>query len=298
MKKILLILMITVLIISCIAPAAIAEEDKLAAAFQERLDLLDHFYNYNAYYMYVVVCDDFLVWGDDIPQASPIPAADFEASLHKYFVIDDSIIDQIRKLDNGSYYNAIDNTYTVEWLGGFGGSLPDREYLGYIKNDATYDVYYRHLTYGFLEDVLPDGVDEFDYAEALGWPETIEYNGVVYTDGMEGYTAILSRDSFGRKYTVEMNGDVVRIISCIEYNEDEQPDSFDDGKSSEAAPAPETTLAPETTKTPETTTAPETTLTPETNAPNSSGCGSVISGIPAIIAFICLTAAFVSKKKG
>ena len=324
MKKALSILLILTFIAAL--SISVSAADPLAEKFCDALDVLDLFYEYDAFYMYITASQDFISWADDAPKAVKVPAADFEAALHKYFVIDGAMIAKIRAVNDGIYYNKDDNTYTAEWLGGFGGSLPDREYLGYVKKGDTYEVYYRNLTYGFLEDVLPEGTDEYDYAEALDWPQFIEYNGVKYEAGMDGYCAILSRNNFGRKYTVEMNGDVVRIISCVDYKEGEQPDSFDDNKAPETTVAPETTKTPETTKAPETTKVPETTkapdttkapettktpdttkapdttkvpdttVAPETEEPKSVGCGSVVGGT-AIFALVGIAVITVRKKE-
>lgn len=200
--------------------------DPIAQKLQDELGLLDHFYSYNENYMIRKAGDDFVSYDTEEPVI--VPAADFEAALHKYFVIDDAMIERIRLVGGSEFYNAATNTYTIDWLGGFGGSLPPRKYLGYVKNGDTYDVYYRHITYGYLRDALPENVDEDAYADSLGWPETIVYNNLEYTGGPDGYYTTLSYDDFGRKYTVEMNGDVVRIISCVDYTQDQQPDKFDD----------------------------------------------------------------------
>lgn len=229
MKKISAILLAIICLCSLVAVPANAAQDPMTVKFQEALDLLDYFYDYNAEYMIRVANDQFVSYDNMGPVT--VPAAEYEAVLHKHFVIDDAMIAAIRMFDEyACLYDAAAQTYTVQYTGGFGGSLAPREYLGYVKNGETYDVYYRHLTYGYLSDVLPEGTNEYAYAESLGYPSSIEYNGVVYESGPDGYVAILSRDNFGRKYTVEMNGDTVRIISCVEYTEGQQPDTFDDAK--------------------------------------------------------------------
>ncbi|MBQ7325355.1 MAG: hypothetical protein IJW98_06405 [Clostridia bacterium] len=247
MKKFFGILTVVLCICFVLAMPVSAAGDPMAEKFQEELDLLDHFYDYDYHYMIRIASDKFISWDDDdMWKPVTVPAEEFDAVLKEHFVITDNQIQELRELGNRDYntdiwdddsgeivevipfFNADTQTYTFQFYGGFGGSLPDREYLGYIHNGETYDVYYRHISYGYLSDVLPDGVDEWEYAESLEWPAKIEYDGVVYQDGPEGYYTILSYDDFGRKYTVEMNGEIVRIISCVNYTEDEQPESFDD----------------------------------------------------------------------
>ena len=249
MKKAFAVLIAIFCLCSLLVFPAQAATDPVAETLQANLGMLDRFYYYNFDYMIRVASDEFLSWNwDDDSMYKPVsvPAADFEAVLHKYFVLTDRQIQELRDYGNRDYnteiwdeetwevvevipfYNAETQIYTVTFYGGFGGSMPDRQYLGYVDNGSTYDVYYQHITYGYLCDVLPDGVSEYEYAESLGYPESIEYEGIVYYQDMDGYTAILSLDDYGRKYTVEMNGDVVRIISCVDYTASDLPSQFSD----------------------------------------------------------------------
>jgi hypothetical protein len=247
MKKFFGILTVVLCICFVLAMPVSAAGDPMAAKLQDGLDLLDYFYDYDYHYMIRIASDKFIVWDEDsFWKPVTVPAEEFDAVLKEHFVITDNQIQELRELGNRDYnteiwdddsgeivevipfFNADTQTYTFQFYGGFGGSMPDREYLGYIRNGETYDVYYRHISYGYLSDVLPDGVDEWEYAGDLEWPAKIEYDGVVYQDGPEGYYTILSYDNFGRKYTVEMNGEIVRIISCVGYTEADLPDSFDD----------------------------------------------------------------------
>lgn len=246
MKKFLSVLIIMVCIFSLFIVTTNASSDPMAVKFDEALGLLDYFYDYDYDYMIRIATDEFISWDDDDPyKPVPVSAESFDAALHKYFVITDSQIKELREVGNRDYsvkiydeetwevieeipfFDEATQTYTICFNGGFGGSLPPREYLGYVKNGETYDVYYRHLTYEYLEDVLPEGTTEDDI---IGdeWSETVEYGGKIYQSGPDGYYTIKSRDDYGRKYTVEMNGDVVRIISCVNYTQGQQPDTFDD----------------------------------------------------------------------
>ena len=246
MKKILSILLIAVCL--CILPAnrTQAAADPNAERFQEALDRLDYFYDYNYDYMISTVADIFVEWGEDMWKLKTMPAAEYDAVLHKYFVLTDRQIQELREYGNQYYsteihdeetwevievipfFDEVNQTYTFSYYGGFGGIMPEREYLGYVQNGDTYDVYYHHIRYAFLQDYLPEGVDVWEYVESLDYPEYIELEGLRFEDGPDGYYTILGYDDFGRKYTVEYHEDVVRIISCVDYTAGDLPDSFDD----------------------------------------------------------------------
>ena len=248
MKKTLTVLVAIFCLCSLLVFPTKAATDPMAERFQAELGLLDHFYDYDLHYMIRKATDHFIA--NDVESwwtPTSVSAAEFDAVLHKYFVITDDQIEQLRELGNRDYYTEIwddeigeiievipffdadTQTYTFTFYGGFGGTLADRQYLGYVNNGSTYDVYYQHITYGYLCDVLPEGTSEDEYAESLGYPLYIEYNGHVYEQSMDGYTAILSLDDYGRKYTVEVHSDdVVRIISCIDYTASDLPDQFSD----------------------------------------------------------------------
>jgi hypothetical protein len=228
MKKIVSFLLAVTLLCGLLSITAGAAADPLAVKFRDQLGLLDHFYDYNRDYMVRIASDYFVDWDNMGPVT--VSAAEYEEKLHKHFVLSDAQLESIRQYDvgDGRIYDADTQTYTIQWYGGFGGMLQERDYLGYVKNGETYDVYYHHIAYSFLADVLPEGMEEYEYAESLGYPMEIEYNGVTYESGMDGYFAIVGYDDYGRKYTVEMNGDTVRIISVADYTAGQAPDEFDD----------------------------------------------------------------------
>ena len=244
MKKVLTVLVAVFCLCALLVFPAKAATDPLAAKFNGALDLLDWFYDYNYHYMIRVGSDAFISWENWDPVS--VPAAEFDAVLHQHFVITDDQIRELREIGNRDYNNEIwddetgelievipffdeaTQTYTVQNYGGFGGTLAPRQYLGYVKNGDTYDVLYQNITYADLRDYLPEGVDEEEYANQLGWPQFIELEGILFEAGPDGYCAILSYDDFGRKYTVELNGDIVRIISCTEYTAADLPAKFDD----------------------------------------------------------------------
>ena len=198
----------------------------LPQAFQNALGLLDHFYEFGTSYM-IRVATDYFLDEFDFWDGVCVSAEDFEAVLRMYFEVDDATIESVRLNGNEPdwfYYDEAAQTYTFRFMGGFGGSLADREFVGYIQNGDTYEVYYATILRAYLSDALPEGVDEWEYAESLGWPEYIEYDGVVYWSGMDGYVAELGLADYGRKYTVEITENVVRILSCVDYTEADLPD--------------------------------------------------------------------------
>lgn len=228
MKKIIAIALCLTLLCGLLAITAGAAPDPLAVKFQDQLTLLDYFYDYDQYYM-IRIAGDYFVGYDNMGPVT-VSAADFESKLHQHFVLSDAQLESIRSVNQEEYfvYDAEAQTYTISWVGGFGGMLREREYRGYVKVGNTYEVYYSHIAYSFLADVLPEGTNEWEYAESLGYPMEIEYNGVVYESGMDGYVAVVGYDDYGRKYTVELNGETVRIISVADYTMGQAPDEFDD----------------------------------------------------------------------
>ena len=246
MKKILSILLIAVCL--CILPAnrTQAAADPNAERFQGALNRLDYFYDYNYDYMISAVAHIYAEWDEDMWRLKTIPAAEYDAVLHKYFVLTDRQIQELREYGNQDYsteiydeetwevievipfFDEVNQTYSFTYYGGFGGILPEREYLGYVKNGDTYDVYYHHIRYAFLQDYLPEGVDVWEYMESLDYPEYIDLEGLRFQNGPDGYFTILGYDDYGRKYTVEYNEDVVRIISCVDYTASDLPSQFSD----------------------------------------------------------------------
>ncbi len=232
MRKTLIIILLALCLSATFTVAVNAAPDPMAAMFQDQLILLDMYYDFDYEYMIRIATDEFISWDDYDWEDISVSAEEFDAALHKYFDIDEQTIEEIREFGNRNYngpsrfFDEETQTYTFMFLGGFGGNLPPREYLGYVQNDDTYDIYYRNLTYEFLDDLLDD--EAFNALLGEEWPDTVEYNGNIYEPGPEGYYRILSHDNFGRKYTVEVNGDIVRVLSCVNYTEEHLPDTFDD----------------------------------------------------------------------
>lgn len=227
MKKIISVLLLVTCLVAALALPTTAAADPLAVKFQDQLQLLDHFYEFNAEYWVRIASDYFVSWDNQDPVT--ISAAEFEEKLHAHFVLSDAQLNSVRLYEGweGPIYDEATQTYTIGWYGGFGGTMAEREYWGYVKNGETYDVYYRGITYGNLEDALPEGTSIDDILGPLDYPMEYEYNGVIYEASMDGYVAVLGYEDSGKKYTVEMNGSIVRIISVSNFASGEAPDKFD-----------------------------------------------------------------------
>lgn len=227
-KTIVLLLIVACMCLLSVIPST-AAPDPLAQKFQQSLALLDHFYRLNYEYMIRIASDQFTESFDPVT----VPAADFDAVLHKYFVIDEEGIKELRNYGNRvfsteyTFYDETADTYTFQYYGGFGGNLPARKYAGYKVNGDTYDVYYCRISYEYLEDIIPEGTNIDDLPLHENGFDVI-YNGVVYEGGPDGYYRTIGLLNEGRKYTVEMNGDVVRLISSADFTESDMPSSFDD----------------------------------------------------------------------
>lgn len=203
MKKIISILLCIVLLMSVLSVGmtVTAAEDGNAEAFKDVLDLLDVLYlNDSGYAAFIAneisihvsdFCDNGVV-------TATLKADDYYALLNAYFEMNDTLLDEVSD-DSFTSYDAETDTYTLFLAGGFGGILPEREYIGYKQNGDTYDVYYADIEYAYLSDVVDD---EYKYAEELGNPEFIEYDGIVYEATMDGYVATLGLLDSGIKYTV------------------------------------------------------------------------------------------------
>ncbi len=227
MKRILSVLLIAVCLCTVLVMPA-AAENAMSATFQDALQLLDHFYDYDARYMIRIANYYFVSWENDNLGPVTVSAEEYEAVLHKHFVLSDAQLEAVRNYGYDLTYDADAGTYTVTMPGGFGGFMAERTYAGYVQNGATYDVFYAHQTFQYLDDVLAAEGKTQD--EVLGgeYPDTFEYGGFVYKDYMGRYYTVASVDHYGRKYTVEMNGDTVRIISCADYTAADLPGTFDD----------------------------------------------------------------------
>lgn len=231
MKKTLSLILALIMVISIFTVGAtVSAADYMGTKLQRELVILDQLFDYNAEYILQISSNEFFKDADGGAYEITVAEEDYENFLNKFFVMDDAMLESIRNHYSVVYDEAA-GTYTLMAFGGFGGILPKREYLGYKKNGSTYDVYYSHITYGYLRDVLPEGVNEWEYAEELGYPMYIVYDGIAYEGGPDGYYYIKSYDDYGRKYTVEFCDDEYvfegKVESCLLLLEEELPEGVD-----------------------------------------------------------------------
>ena len=234
MKRFISVLLAVLFTASMLCIPASAEMPKVSLddIFQSQIGSLDYFHSLSPSYMAFRVSRDLydLYLPDDLDEEVweyPISAEIYESYLFSLFEVSDSVLRSVRLC---AYYNEADNTYMLEYIGGFGGSLQPREYQGFKNNgDGTYSVFYATINYLYLPD------SEYDKAEELDWPFEYEYEGKIYESGPDGYVCTDGILKSGRKYTVSYNektGDV-RFIAQDNYTESDLPESFD----SEEVPA-------------------------------------------------------------
>lgn len=164
-----------------------------------------------------------------------VSAEEFEAEVGKYFKMDTMMIQMLREYAASLnpeyasvYYDAEANAYVIRIGGGMGGWNDERQYVGYVKNGSEYTVYYRTINYIYLQNILPEGVSEADFADQPGYPFTIEYNGNTFQNTIDGYVCIESLEETGRAVTMEFNDNVVRIVNVWDFTAAELPAEFDD----------------------------------------------------------------------
>ncbi len=235
MKKLLSILLSLALLLVMLpvgifaVPVAAAEEVDLEEVdleevFQSNLNFLDQYYTLGPEFIAHKLCGILYDW--EKAEANnyadqPMPAAEFEEVLYRYFdpavdLLTDLRSYQLYEWETNSYYpfyNAETGMYNIFFVGGFGGDMPIRQYLGYMTTETGYTVFYQHITY----DYLPDTPEIRQELEALDWPFTYVYNGEEYENGPDGYTRVASLDDYGNKYEVQYNNGILRILSQTPY---------------------------------------------------------------------------------
>ena len=233
MKKLLAVILIVATISAlCAMPVGAAGmTDPLAIEFDDKVGYCDMFYDSIEWYVICQVSWKFVEWdySSEEPPVVQVPAAEYEAEAAKYCVLSDELLQKIRSYEdyNGNpIYDPETDIYNAFFVGGWGGFMPERVYAGYVKTGTdTYDVYYEHITYEYLDQVLPEGMTTADIV-GEEWPETIEFGGNVYQNGMDGYYRIKSYDKYGMKYACKVENGTALIASREPY--DIQPDAFDD----------------------------------------------------------------------
>lgn len=224
MKKILMLLVaLAVLLSLCAAAMATEPQQSLDEVFEGATESLDTFYELDGHYMATKVMQTLYTWEEmeqNNYEPKTVAAAEVEAVLYKFFAPTE---DQLQSFRENLNYDAAAGTYELSPWGGFGGFLPERQYLGYQKQEDTYQVYWQAVDYAYLGTVLPEDTDEYVYAESLGWPETITYGGLEYSSGPDGYYRINGLLPQGKVYTVEYNEGVVRILSAATFDQQSFP---------------------------------------------------------------------------
>ncbi len=230
MKRLVLVLLAVVLSVTvfCVPASAKAQTRSLDEIFDAQLGSLDYFHELTPSYMAFRVSRDLyeLYRPEDFNEEAneyhyPISAEIYENYLFTLFEVSDATLNAVR-LEAG--YNEAENTYILNYIGGFGGALPPRQYEGFKDNgDGTYSVFYATINYLYLPD------SEYENAEKLDWPFEYEYDGKIYENGPDGYTHIDGVLKSGRVYTVSYNETtgIVRIIAQNNYTEADLPESFD-----------------------------------------------------------------------
>ena len=236
-KMVAIILAVAICVSALVLPASAEETDLLDEKFREVTKSLDSGYGeYGSLEAYMVARANRAVFEeafedpwDHNEEELVLSAEEYEAVMNRYFVVTQERLAKVRAEGYAGRltYNAEDNTYTVRHPLGFGGALPERSYMGYVATSTGFDVFYGVTNYAFLRDALPEGTDAGAYAESLGNPAVIEYQGKQYQNGPDGYYCVESVEKHGMKYSLVMDNDNARISSVSEFTEADCPESFE-----------------------------------------------------------------------
>ena len=244
MKKIITLLTALACFFSLLILPAAAEEsaDLLEQKLKETLDPLDNHYDYYGTHLPEMIRQANLViyekYATEVREDHfDISAEEYEEVLNRFFAptAEDMVFIQNNEnygegpgIINGrplEYYPETD-TYRVHYP--YWDPLPDtRTFLGYKATSQGFDVFYGKLNSCFLSDVLPAGISEDQYAGLLNYPDTLEYGGMQFQKSMWGYRYIESVEKNGMKYSVELDGSNIRLLSVAPFTESECPDSFE-----------------------------------------------------------------------
>ena len=150
MKKFISLILSLILLtgILTIGITANAVPDGNAEAFQDVLDLLDVLYlNDSGYAAFIAneISNHVSDFCDVGSLTATLKADDYHDLLNSYFEMNDELLDEIRNNDSFTTYDAETDTYTLFLAGGFGGILPEREYIGY-KKTATSTTYITRIS--------------------------------------------------------------------------------------------------------------------------------------------------------
>ncbi len=209
-------------------------ETMLNDLFVRELSFLDDYFSYNLaeyalYQMTSILVDK--EW-DDFSDTI-IPAEVLEPELNKHFCLDEETLARFKQY---AKYNETEQTYTLNIYGGFGGGISERAYTAFKKKGDIYEVFFNTIMREYLRDEFDDEAEFYQYIEAQGYPESITYKGKTYESIYGEYVCDSGLENTGKKYTVDLNGGIVRIHSISTFTKEEHPDYvppleevFDDG---------------------------------------------------------------------
>ena len=161
MKRFVALLMALVCLLTVAVIPVSAKEVDLDSIFDQSLSFLDQYYQLDAEYMAFFLSGKLYSWEEGEAsgyKVQPMAAAEFEKYVALYFVANAENIAALRAYQVWDYENRCDrpfydeetDTYRVFFTGGFGGAMPEREYLGYVTTQSGYKVYFQHMTYDVL----------------------------------------------------------------------------------------------------------------------------------------------------
>ncbi len=183
-------------------------------------------------------------WGENAPSYTEAKKADFESYVNARYEVSAPTWDAIRAETVGYYdpqadnheqvpfFNAEKQVYIIASPGGYGGGIPQSEYVGYVKNGEFYEVYLQLVDY--VETKPSTGVEGKD------WFEEEMYGDTLYKVPSKNY----------HKYTVTYNNGIMKKYKST--NETAVPANLI--KAGEAAPTTTTKKTTSTTKAAATTT--------------------------------------------
>ena len=230
MKRILALLLAVVSVLTLMVwPVSAAESVNLDSLFTSNLNFLDQYYDLGAEFIVHKLCGIMYSWDEAVANdfaVKPVSSAEFEPVLNKHFAPTEQDMADIRSYSFWdsvtesymTFYDEATDTYRLFCVGGFGGAMPHRDYIGYTASDVGYIVYYARVNYLYLPD------SEYAKAEEMDWPDTYTYDGNVYENGPDGYTCVAGYATDGQKYAVSVNDDdTLRILSQSTYTESDLP---------------------------------------------------------------------------
>ena len=225
-KKIMALVMVLAICLSLTVIPVHAEEDPLDSIFQQKLGGLAYWLNFNTgdvdinqekWRFIVRNAFDRMVekYNPDLPygEALVVPAQEYEQVLDSLYPMDEHLVSYLT--EQFSYeisYNAADDTYSLRDPGGKGGYVTESQYAGYKEVEGKYYVYYQHRDLEFLS-----GAEAWEYVKQLGWPEKVTYNGKEYIGEAGDYYRVAQLCDYGVRYTVELNGENVRLLGIKKY---------------------------------------------------------------------------------